>query len=395
MSFTSNLWARFSVWSGPRTTFRKHKRLASLVILLALLALSLGCGLIGGGAVEEMTSVLADTQANPEADQGETADDQTGTESEGQSEPGAAAETQAETEPAAEDEPVAAAADPEPAADPVLVPDPQLPRDLTWAHLSQCVTLKPIELEATLINSDWFVTGSAEATRAYGFWKVDAITGTVTPHDTHSRQWQAAVDAQCSPESLQAIVLPAGPQAPVIGDADSAVSTVWSFLTRCFSNLDREIFEATRVAARGEWVVVTKPNSAREFGTWKVSEVTGELKPYAGQAHAWDSAVKLECSAEAMAPLVTPAPLPTPTRAVVEITDAVRNLWAYLVKCAPDLTVEELVATWNPVNDEWIVVTKPGGAVDYGVWTLKEDGSMIPDNREAVRRNVEVGLETC
>ena len=105
--------------------------------------------------------------------------------------------------------------------------------------------------------------------------------------------------------------------------------------------------------------------------------------------------MKLECSAEAMAPLVTPAPLPTPTRAVVEITDAVRNLWAYLVKCAPDLTVEELVATWNPVNDEWIVVTKPGGAVDYGVWTLKEDGSMIPDNREAVRRNVEVGLETC
>ena len=391
MSFTSNLWARFSVWSGPRTTFRKHKRFASLVILLALLALSLGCGLIGGGAVEEMTAVLADEgeTTEAEADQGETAEAGTETEAEGQPEPGAAAETQTETEPAAEEEPTAAA------ADPVLVPDPQLPRDLTWAHLSQCVTLKPIELEATLINSDWFVTGSAEATRAYGFWKVDAITGTVTPYDTHSRQWQAAVDAQCSPESLQAIVLPAGPQAPVVGDADSAVSTVWSFLTRCFSNLDMDIFEATRVTARGEWVVVTKPNSGREFGTWKVSEATGELEPYAGLAQAWDSTVKLECSAEAMAALVTPAPVPTPTPAVEEITEAVRNLWAYLVKCAPELTVEGLVATWNPVSDEWIVVTKPGGAVDYGVWTLKKDGSMIPDNREAARRNVEVGLETC
>jgi len=338
-----------------------------------------------------MTAVLADS----EADEGDTTEAETETEVEGQPEPEAAAETQAETEPAAEEVPAAAADDPGPAADPVLVQTPELPRDLTWAHLSQCVTLKPIELEATLINSDWFVTGSAEATRAYGFWKVDAITGTVTPHDTHSRQWQAAVDAQCSPESLQAIVLPAGPQAPVIGDGDSAVSTVWSFLTRCFSNLEREIFEATRVTARGEWVVVTKPNSGREFGTWKVSEVTGEIKPYAGLAQAWDSAVKLECSAEAMAALVTPTPVPTPTRAVVEMTEAVRNLWAYLVKCAPDLTVEELVATWNPVNDEWIVVTKPGGTVDYGVWTLKEDGSMIPDNREAVRRNVEVGLETC
>ena len=392
MSFISSLRTRRSVWSGPRTTFRKHKPYTSLFILFALLALSLGCGLIGGGAVEEMTTVLAD---EGEAEEGETTEAESETEAEGKPEPEATAEIQAETKPAAAEEPAAAAAGPEPAVDPVLVPDPELPRDLTWAHLSQCVSLKPVELEATLINSDWFVTGSAEATRAYGFWKVDAITGTVTPHDTHSRQWQAAVDAQCSPESLQAIVLPAGPQAPVVDDADSAVSTVWSFLTRCFSNLDMDIFEATRVTARGEWVVVTKPNSGGEFGTWKVSEATGELEPYAGLAQAWDSTVKLECSAEAMAALVTPAPVPTPTPAVEEITEAVRNLWAYLVKCAPELTVEELVATWNPVSDEWIVVTKPGGAVDYGVWTLKKDGSMIPDNREAVRRNVEVGLETC
>ena len=123
--------------------------------------------------------------------------------------------------------------------------------------------------------------------------------------------------------------------------------------------------------------------------------MTGDVKPYAGLAEAWDSAVKLECSTEAMAPLVTPTPVPTPTPAVKEIADAVTNLWAHLVKCAPALTVADLVATWNPVNDEWVVVTKAGIAVDYGVWIVREDGTIKPENREAIRRNVEVGLAAC
>lgn len=156
-----------------------------------------------------------------------------------------------------------------------------------------------------------------------------------------------------------------------------------------------EIFEATQDPARGEWVVVTKTDSGREFGTWKVTDMTGELKPYAGAAQAWDSTVKLECSAEAMAALVTPTPVPTLAPAVKEIAEAVTNLWARLVKCAPALTLDELVATWNPVGNEWVVVTKPGLAVDYGVWIVREDGSIIPENREAVRRDAEAGLAAC
>jgi hypothetical protein len=133
----------------------------------------------------------------------------------------------------------------------------------------------------------------------------------------------------------------------------------------------------------------------REFGTWKVTELTGDLKPYAGLAQAWDSTVKLECSAESMAALVTPTPVPTPVPAVKDITEAVTNLWAHLVKCAPALTVADLVATWNPVNSEWVVVTKPGVTVDYGVWVVREDGTINPENREAVRRNVQASLEAC
>ena len=409
MNLFANSATTFSAGPGSVTTFRKHTRFASLVILFALLTLSLGCGLIGGGGADEEelpdsdqttdSGNLKETDAEgreSEATEGEATEADAQAEAEGDDPQAEDAAEGPEAEAAAEEEPAA-----EPEADagaevrPMLVQDAELARDLAWAHLSQCVTLKSIELAATLISAEWFIVSSAEATRAYGFWRVDAFTGAVRPHDTLSRQWQAALDSQCNPESLEAIVMPAGPQAPVIGDAADALATVWSFLSRCYPNLEMEICEATHDPARGEWVVVTKTDSGQEFGTWIVAELTGELEPYAGLAQAWDSTVKLECSAEDMAALVTPTPVPKLPPAVKEITEAVTNLWAHLVKCAPAMTVDDLVATWNPVNDEWVVLTKPGVAVDYGVWILREDGGIIPENLEAVRRNEEVGLAAC
>ena len=372
----------------------------------------MGCGLIGGGGdgEEEFTGSdqtidsenLKETSALANAEGGEGATEADAKpEVEGDPKAEAAAEAEAEAEPAATEEPAAAdpeaeaGAGPQAAADPVLVQDADLARDLAWVHLSQCVTLKSTELDATLINAEWFIASSAEATRPYGFWKVDAVTGAVVPHDTLSRQWQATFDSQCSPESLDAIVMPTGPQAAVILDAADAMATVWSFMSRCYPNLELDIFEATHDPAREEWVVVTKPDSGREFGTWKVTELTGELRPYAGLAQSWDSTVKLECSPEDMAALVTPTPVPTPAPAVKELAEAVTNLWAHLVKCAPVMTVDDLVATWNPVNEEWVVVTRPGVGVDYGVWSIREDGSIIPENLEAVRRSNEADLAAC
>jgi hypothetical protein len=429
---------------GPRLAIRKYKSLASLAVLFVLLALTLGCGLIGGGDDEELSdsdqtadsdsseaSETAEAAAEPEpeaeapaepepvaeaepepepvaeapAEPEPEAEAAAEPETEAAAEPEAGAEAEPGTEAAAGEEPAADGSDPEADAEAgdgtetdagaALVSKPELARDLAWVHVSQCVTLKSIELEATLINAEWFVANSAEAARAYGFWKVDANTGAVTPHDALARQWQAAIDSACGPAALEAVIAPAGPQTPVIVDAAGASAAVWAFLSRCFPNLGKELFEATLDPAQGEWVVVTKAGSGQEFGTWKVTGLTGDLKPYAGLAQAWDSAVKLECGAEAMAALVTPTPVPTPTPAVKEITEAVTNLWAHLVKCPPALIVADLVATWNPVNDEWVVVTKAGVTVDYGVWIVREDGTIVPENREAIRRNTQAGLAAC
>ena len=86
---------------------------------------------------------------------------------------------------------------------------------------------------------------------------------------------------------------------------------------------------------------------------------------------------------------------PTPTPIVKDIVEAVTNLWAHLVKCAPAMTVDDWQATWNPVNNEWVIVTKAAVTVDYGVWVVRKDGSIIAENREAVRRNTQAFLEAC
>ncbi len=299
----------------------------------------MGCGLIGGGfdgeeiagADETIDSEnLTDISASVDGESEEEAD----AEARAEAEALAAAEAAAVTE---------AAAEPKSAGP--LVNGAELARDLAWVHLSQCVSLKSTELAATLISGDWFISSSAEATRVYGYWKIDSVTGAVTPHDTLSRRWQATLDSQCSAESLEAGAALARTQTLVVADAAGAMATVWSFLSRCIPGLEKEIFEATRDPSLGEWVVVTKTDSVRQFGTWRVAELAGGLKPYAGMAQVWDPTEKPECSAEAMASLVTPTPFPTPDPAVKDITEAVTNLWARLVMCTPALTSGDLVAT--------------------------------------------------
>ena len=400
---------------------QKTKRFAALPILMVVtgivlaVAIAMGCGIIGGSGVtrggiaesegtidpENLENISDESDAEGETE-GDSESESEGEEGDGsettETEPEAGAEPESEPEPApvAAEEPPApedpAAADPETPVDDESVAEPEptvssdlvqgadLAWDLAWVHLSQCVTLNSTELTATLISADWFIAGSADATRAYGFWKVESATGAVTPYDTLSRQWQTTLDAQCSAESLEAVEVVARAQTAVVSTADDAVATIWSFLSRCNTDLNKEIFEATNDPAQGEWVVVTKSDSLRQFGTWRVAKLTGDLKPYAGLAEAWNSTVALACSAESMTGLVSP----TPTPIVKDIVEAVTNLWAHLVKCAPAMTVDDWQATWNPVNNEWVIVTKAAVTVDYGVWVVRKDGSIIAENREAV-----------
>ena len=196
------------------------------------------------------------------------------------------------------------------------------------------------------------------------------------PQDPKSHGWKSAVAAGCGPDSVQAI---AG-SAKKVPDASGAVASGWSFLVPCVPALSLESFEATFDPAQVKWVVVTKPASSDGFGTWTIDPESGGLGPYDVVSRQWDSAVGLGCGADLLKTLLKPTPV------VEDIGAAVSNLWFYAVKCSPAVTVADLQATWNPVSGEFIVITSPDSATDYGVWTVRQDGPISPGNKEASRR---------
>ena len=361
-----------------------HVRVPMVLIAACLAVFLLGCGLLGGNGEEE-----GDGDAdNPLTPRPEILTKLASVSAEA-SEPAGGGETPPEPEAPADPEP-----NPVPAAS---VETEEEARNLVWVHLSQCINFAASDLQATQITGDWFVKSTGESERRTGLWRVEAATGAVEPYDVLSRQWQTVVESECKAETLSALTTPTPvpTAAPTIADGAGAVAVVWSYVAQCLPNTPLESFEATLSPVLNQWVVTTKSESLTDFGAWKVDAVTGALAPYAGFSREWDSVVRLECNPEALASLFTPTPVPTATPAVLDTTQAVITLWAYLVGCSPELTTEALAATLNPAKGEWIVITQAVSETDYGVWTVRTDGSISPGNQEATRRDQRALAGTC
>lgn len=368
-------------YPNPRTL---QLRVPMALMAACLAVFLLGCGLLGGNGEGE-----GDGDAdNPLTPRPEILTKLASVSAQG-GEAAGGGETPPEPEAPAEPEPDSA---PEPS-----VQTEEEARNLVWVHLSQCINFAASDLQATQITGDWFVKSTGESERRTGLWKVGAAAGAVEPYDVLSRQWQRVVESECSAESLSALTTPTPvPTAtPAIADGARAVAVVWSYVAQCLPDTPLENFEATLSPVLNQWVVTTKAESLTDFGAWTVDAATGALAPYAGFSREWDSVVKLECNPDALASLFTPTPVPTATPAVLDTVEAVTTLWSYLVKCSPDLTTEALEATLNPAKGEWIVITKPGSETDYGVWTVRANGSISPGNQEATRRDQRALSGTC
>ena len=380
-----------SLWNFRTIQYRG----VALVFVLSMLALVLaGCGLLGGDDEEEGDGGQA-------ANLGGVSPDiltklaETAAKADIPSEPASEAEPTPEADAPAEPE---ATPTPEPTAAPTpVVQVEEEARNLVWVHLSQCISFESTELKATQITGDWFVTGTTDSDVKPGLWRVDSVSGDVEPYDVMSRAWTSVLAAQCSPESMAALVTPTPMPSPTVvaADATAATAIVWSFISRCTSGVSIENFEAILNPAAGLWVVATKSDSPTDYGTWTVEAAKGTLAPFAGFSREWDSVVGLQCNPEALAALSTPTPVPTATPAVADGTGAVTTLWSYLVKCAPGLLTTDLEPTWNPATGLWIVITRPGASEDYGVWTIATNGQITPNNREAIQRDSQARAGTC
>ena len=182
---------------------------------------------------------------------------------------------------------------PAPIPTPTLMPAPtptpaaQSPDEalnLLWVYLSRCISIDASQLEAYMVKGDWFVRAVADSPREYGFWKVEAVTGAVEPHDNLAREWHSFVDSQCDPEFLAAVATPTPttlpstpappppppPPPPVVTEACHAVTTLWAHLVPCYPGLPTEVFEAMWSPAESIWIVRTKADTETDYGVWTV-----------------------------------------------------------------------------------------------------------------------------
>jgi hypothetical protein len=172
---------------------------------------------------------------------------------------------------------------------------------------------------------------------------------------------------------------------------EEARDLVWAYLSQCIALTASEL-EAHEI--RGEWFVQATGDAPDKYGLWKVDPATGTVQPHNVRAREWDPLVNPECTRELFKGFFTPTPSPLLNSAVTEADHAVTTLWATLVKCHPDMRVEDWQATLNTAKAEWVVTTKADVKFSYGVWIVQGDGSIIPFNRQAqaLYQQLDIGL---
>jgi hypothetical protein len=178
----------------------------------------------------------------------------------------------------------------------------------------------------------------------------------------------------------------------VKGDGDEARRRVWAFLSQCVA-VGLSDLEAADIG--GVWFVQDAGGEPDRYGIWKLDAGTGAVQPHSMRAREWAPRIGPACTREAFVEFYQPTPPAPSANAVTDSTQAVTALWATLVRCYPALKGEDLQATKNPANAQWIVTARPEITTSYGVWTVRGNGEVVPHNRQALGIHSQLDSGLC
>ena len=249
-------------------------------------------------------------------------------------------------------------------------------RNLIWVYLSQCISFDVEQLQAELVQDDWYVKAASGSSQGYGIWRVNAVTGNLDTHDHAARQWKSYINSECDPEVPIAISTPA--PTPVLTDSAQAVATLWTYLAKCYSDLPVADLEATWDPGKDEWVVITGPGAETDYGVWRVQR-DAMISPDNFEARNRNEEVRAESC----------------TLVVTSTDDAVATMASYLAKCFFGLNPGDLVAEYDEDESTWTVFTKASAETKYGRWLVRRDAKLFPLNSVARIRDEEVRSELC
>ena len=201
-----------------------------------------------------------------------------------------------------------------------------------------------------------------------------------------------------TPRPRGSAFLPAGTPNPalfVIRSEAEARNLIWAHLSRCPTFDPRDLVS---YQVQEGWFVKAQTESGQQYGVWKVSAFTGTVVPHDPLSDEWERFINSSCDPVTRSVLVLPTATPmavAPTPILHSPTEAINTVWAYLVKCFPNLNTSDFESVLDTVQGEYLVKDKNDPAY-YGVWRIDRfDGTIDADNERARVRDQVVKNNSC
>lgn len=287
---------------------------------------------------------------------------------------------------------------PVPTQAPVIINSKEQAELMLWEYLITCREMDTEDITSHSIDStsgdkEYSVYPDSSAKNKFGVWKINEREGKLTPQNNTAKLWddwiksglEDTVQRQC--DSVLEKEIPKEITEPVVTSSREASVVVWTYLSKCYPELDDGYLDANENKNEGGFVVKTSPGYKTDHGLWNVKQ-DGTLSAMNEKAN--------ERAAE-----VTSGQC---KNLIKSDTEAISAIWSYIVKCNPLLDINDLDANWDPKEDDWVVITKKSAQTrssnpepDHGIWRISRDAQITADNITAQTEKIRAdqGTEKC
>ena len=279
----------------------------------------------------------------------------------------------------------------------VISGDPEA-KLVLWDHLVTCRNMTTDSISSHNVINDagdkeFSLYPSLSSTNEFGVWKINERNGILVPQNSVAKLWEEwvksgledTVDKQC--DSILEKNIPTEIKDPVVKIESDARVVVWTFLSKCYPELQLNLLTAYANASEGGFVVKSGASLKTDHGLWNV-KTDGTIKSMNAKALERDSEITSgQCK-----------------NLITSETEAISAVWAYIVKCNPLLSINDLGANWDPKEEDYVVITTKVAQTrasnpepDHGIWRVTRDAQITADNVTAQTEKIRAdqGTEKC
>lgn len=281
---------------------------------------------------------------------------------------------------------------------PIVISGDSEARLVLWDHLVTCrhITTDSIishNVENDSGDKEYSLYPSLTSKNEFGVWKINERAGVLVPQNSVAKLWDEwvksglddKVDKQC--DSVLEKNIPIEIEDPVVKVEGDARVVVWTFLSKCYPELQLNLLTAYANASEGGFVVKSGANLKTDHGLWNV-KTDGTINSMNAKAIERDSEITSgQCK-----------------NLITSQTEAISAVWAYIVKCNPLLSINDLGANWDPKQEDYVVITTKTAQTrtvnpepDHGIWRVTRDAQITADNVTAQTEKIRAdqGTEKC